>query len=99
MQNQIPRGPDNLYCPDWKKPMSRVCHTCPLWIQVRGKNPQTDAEIDAWNCAKAWLPTLLVENSQQTRQGAAATESLRNLLVLAQRERVKSIPITGGRIE
>ena len=31
---QIPRGPDNLFCPDWKKPMSKVCHTCPLWMKL-----------------------------------------------------------------
>lgn len=80
MTDQIPHGPAHLYCPDWKKPMSKVCHTCPLWVQMRGKNPNTGDDVDRWNCAKAFMPLLQVEIAKEVRQGAAATESFRNVI-------------------
>lgn len=61
--------------------MKRVCHKCPLWRQIRGRNPNTGQEIDEWNCSLAWLPTLLIEVAQQSRSGAAATEGFRNEMV------------------
>ena len=78
---QIPRGPENLYCPLWQKSMFKVCHTCPLWIQLRGKSSNTGMEVDEWVCSLASLPMLLIENAQQTRQAGAATESMRNEIV------------------
>lgn len=78
---QIPRGPDHLICPLHKKTMESVCHTCPLWTQLRGHNPNTGEDIDQWNCALAQLPLLLVETAMQVRQGAAATESFRNEVI------------------
>ncbi|AAS96173.1 hypothetical protein [Nitratidesulfovibrio vulgaris] len=54
---------------------------CALFTQLRGTHPQTGADIDEWGCSLAWLPVLLIENAQQVRQGAAATESLRNEMV------------------
>jgi hypothetical protein len=86
--NPIPRGPDHLYCPQWRKKMSAVCHTCPLWVQLRGRNPQTGDEVDSWQCSLASLPMLLIENAQQTRQNGAATESLRNELVSASKNTI-----------
>lgn len=61
--------------------MADVCHKCPLWTQVRGKDPQSNEEIDDWGCALGWLPILLIENAQQVRQAGAATESFRNEMV------------------
>jgi hypothetical protein len=81
MKRQIPHGDDDLNCPFSQKSMSAVCHKCPMWVQVRGKNPQSNEEIDQWNCSLALLPMLLIENAQQARQGAAATESFRNEMV------------------
>jgi hypothetical protein len=91
MQRQIPRGPENLYCPLHKASMDTVCHKCPWWQQVRGVNPNTGEEIDRWDCAVAFLPLLLIEAAQQARQGAAATESFRNhMLALATARHVSS---------
>lgn len=85
---QIPRGPDHLWCPYWRKKMSAVCHTCPHWIQLRGTNPNTGEHVDQWQCAIAALPLLMIENANQARQNGAATESMRNEMVrLAQRPR------------
>ena len=51
---------------------------CSWFTQIRGTHPQTGEEIDEWWCAVNWIPTLLIENSQQQRQTGAAVESLRN---------------------
>lgn len=45
---------------------------------MRGKNPNTGKDIDEWGCSITWLPLLLIENANQTRQAGAAIESFRN---------------------
>lgn len=78
---QIPPGPKELTCPLHQKSMAKVCATCPLWVQLRGTNPNTGQAIDQWQCSLAALPMLLIENAQQARQNGAATESMRNEIV------------------
>jgi hypothetical protein len=51
-----------------------------------GKNPNTGQEVSEWNCAVSWLPMLLIEGSQQTRQAGSAIESFRNEMVNAQKQ-------------
>ncbi len=46
-----------------------------------GKNPNTGEDINQFDCAVTWLPMLLIEGSQQTRQSGAAIESFRNEMV------------------
>lgn len=46
-----------------------------------GKNPNTGEEINRFDCAVSWLPMLLIEGSQQTRQAGSAIESFRNEMV------------------
>jgi hypothetical protein len=53
-------------------------HSCPKWVHVQGKNPNSGQPIDHYDCADAWVPVLLIENSQQQRQTGAAVESFRN---------------------
>lgn len=53
---------------------------CAWFSQLRGTNPNTGKEVDEWGCAVAWLPMLLVENSQMSRQTGAAVESFRNAM-------------------
>lgn len=61
--------------------MQKACieHQCKFYIMVQGKHPQTGADISHFDCTFAWLPILLIENSQQQRQTGAAVESLRNV--------------------
>lgn len=80
---QIPHADKGLMCPLHKQDMSKVCHKCPLWIKLRGQDPQSNEMFDHWNCALAWIPIMLVENSQQQRQTGAAVESFRNEMVKA----------------
>jgi len=54
---------------------------CAWFTQMRGTNPNTGKDVDEWGCAIAWLPVLLVENSQQQRHTGAAVESFRNEMV------------------
>ncbi|WP_210203753.1 hypothetical protein [Phyllobacterium sophorae] len=56
---------------------------CNWFTQIRGTNPNTGEPVDHWGCAVAWLPTLLIENAQQSRQQGAAIESFRNEMVKA----------------
>lgn len=55
-----------------------VQEKCMFWTHIRGKHPQTEADMDMHDCSIRWLPVLLIENAKETRQGAAAVESLRN---------------------
>ena len=51
---------------------------CSWFTQIRGTHPQTGEQIDEWGCSVNWIPTLLLDNSQQQRQTGAAIESFRN---------------------
>jgi len=69
-------------CPlDGFKPCRQ--HDCAWFMKVRGSNPNTGEEIDDYGCAIAWLPVMMIENSQQQRQTGAAVESFRNEMVKA----------------
>jgi hypothetical protein len=50
-------------------------------MKIRGNNPNTGEEIDDYGCSMAWLPVLMIENSQQQRSTGAAVESFRNEMV------------------
>lgn len=56
---------------------------CAWFMQLRGHNPNTGKEVDEFGCSMAWIPMLLVENSQMQRQTGAAVESFRNEMVRA----------------
>lgn len=56
---------------------------CAWFLKIRGSNPNTGEDVDDWGCAIAWLPVLMIENSQQQRQTGAAVESFRNEMVRA----------------
>jgi hypothetical protein len=54
---------------------------CAWFMKVVGSNPNTGKEIEEWGCSMAWLPIMMIENSQQQRQTGAAVESFRNEMV------------------
>ena len=56
---------------------------CQLWTNLRGRDPQTGVEVDRWGCADGFVPLLLVEIAQMSRQTGAAVESFRNEVVKA----------------
>jgi hypothetical protein len=65
-------------------------------MKIRGKDPQTSNEIEEWGCSMAWLPVLMIENSQQQRQTGAAVESFRNEMVKANEVSQKVLLATAG---
>ena len=66
-------------CPLWKAPCKE--HGCDWYIQMQGKNPNTGEQINKFGCAIAWLPILMIENSQQQRITAASVQDFRNHMV------------------
>lgn len=56
-------------------------HDCPKFVRITGMNPNTGTPEDKVGCVDSFLPLLMIENSQQQRQTAAAIESMRNALV------------------
>lgn len=93
---KTPHADEGTVCPLHKVDCSTVCHKCPWWTRVIGKNPQSDEMIDDWRCAVALLPMLLIEGSQQTRAAGAAVQTLRNELV-AGMERATTWRLTDAR--
>lgn len=82
------------FCPLIKKDCIGL--QCSWFTQVRGKHPQTGADVDEWSCAVTWLPILLIENSQQQRQTGAAVESFRNEMVNANHQTMQALLQTAG---
>lgn len=77
--------------------------TCPKFVTIRGRDPQTAVEADRHGCVDSFLPLLLIENAQVSRQTGAAVESFRNEVVKAneateqrQREALMAFAKTGG---
>lgn len=78
VSSEKPRAQKGMTCPTLGKDMSTVCHKCPLWIKILGKDPQSDETIEGWDCSWALLPIMLIENAQMQRHTGAAVESFRN---------------------
>jgi len=56
-----------------------VQHKCRFWIHVAGKDPQSFNQIDWFDCAIAWMPTLLIENAQMIRHNTASVDKTANI--------------------
>ena len=65
------------YCPLWRKKCVSVCHTCEFWDHVRGKHPQTNADVDHWACAIKMTVMLSIENTQAQRGTMASIDQFR----------------------
>ncbi len=81
METEKPRRKSGTICPFMNKDVSKVCHNCELYIQVKGIHPQTGETIDHWGCSISFLPMLMIENSKMQRETGAAVESFRNEMV------------------
>jgi hypothetical protein len=69
---------------------------CAWFMKLAGKNPNTGSDIEEWGCAVAWMPILILENSQQQRQTGAAVESFRNEMVRANENSQRVLLATAG---
>lgn len=59
---------------------------CPKFVSIKMQHPQTGEHVDKHGCVDAFLPLLLIEGAQMSRQAGAAVESLRNEIVKANDE-------------
>lgn len=59
---------------------------CRFWVIVQGQHPQTGEQTNTGDCAFAWQPILMIENSRVARGTSAAVESLRNESVTASQQ-------------
>ena len=64
----------------------QVLIRCPWYVKVRGKDPQGEEIFDEYRCSWSWIPILLIEGSQRTREAGAAIESFRNEMVEQNRD-------------
>lgn len=69
------------YCPLIKKDCIGL--KCAWFTRVQGFDKNTGKEVDEYQCAIAWMPMLMVENSGTQRETGAAVESFRNEMVRA----------------
>lgn len=68
--------------------LQKACieHQCKFFIHLLGNDPQTAKPLDKFDCAMAFIPILLIEGAQQSRQAGAAIESFRNEMVRGNQE-------------
>jgi hypothetical protein len=82
-------------CPlDGFKPCRQL--ECAWFMKIAGTNPNTGREVEDWGCSMAWLPMLMIENSQQQRSTGAAVESFRNEMVKNNEANQKVLLATAG---
>lgn len=86
-------SPKDDTCPLLRAPC--IEGKCKWWIHIRGKHPQSNAELDMPDCSIKWLPVLLIENAQEVRQAAAAVESTRNEQVRGVLALVQAVQVVG----
>lgn len=60
-----------------------IKYDCAKYVQINGVHPQTGENLADWRCSDAWMPILLIENSQMSRETGAAVESFRNEVLKA----------------
>jgi len=68
-------------CPlgcECEKATSDGIERCAWFVKLRGKDPQTGADIDEWRCSMAWQPLLMVEGNGLSMQTNASVQSMRN---------------------
>lgn len=76
--NWKPPATDGMYCPLWRKPTAKVCHTCALWVPIQGTHPQTGEPCNSWYCSFNAAVLTSIDAARASREGAATTQELRN---------------------
>ena len=51
---------------------------CAWFIKIEGTHPQSGQLIDSWDCAIAWQPVLMIEQSAQIRTVACSVQAAGN---------------------
>ena len=72
------KGP---FCPLIQKPC--IEHKCAWYANIQGKNPQTGATLDNWDCVISLIPFLQMETAKATHATQAATVEVRENITKA----------------
>ncbi|KKL48000.1 hypothetical protein LCGC14_2329920 [marine sediment metagenome] len=64
-----------------KKECSKLRDRCPKWLHFIGTDPNTGQPVDTFDCADRWIVRMQMDIVKEVRQGAAATESFRNVIL------------------
>jgi hypothetical protein len=88
---------NGTYCPLVKKDCLGL--QCAWFARVQGVDTNTGKQVDEYQCAIAWMPMLLIENSGQQRQTGAAVESFRNEMVRANEATTRALLASNSVIE
>ena len=75
-----PKGPTDMDCMFWQKPMSDVCHKCPMWTMVERTDPDGYKERN-WSCGFAFMVPILTETLQEAASSSIEINKLRNSVV------------------
>jgi hypothetical protein len=88
MEERTAECPLGAKCEEVKQENGKpVLYRCPWHVKVRGTDINTGEELDHWQCAIAWMPTLMINAANESRKGVAATESFRNEVMKTQQDR------------
>lgn len=72
--SQIP----DLDCPQWRKPMRKVCPRCPWWVKVEGTDPQTQQHRSEHMCAIPATFLAMIAVARNTNETTASVQNVRN---------------------
>ena len=56
-------------------------YRCAWYTKLKGKDPQSEEQVEEWGCAIAWMPLMQVEVAQMSRGVNESVSSLRNEVV------------------
>lgn len=82
---------DGLYCPLWRKPKHKVCHTCEFHSKIVGQNPiarfpgDTGEWIDKWGCTLSHQHLFQATAAKATADQTKELNELRNEVSTAAR--------------
>lgn len=74
-----PRRKPGMFCPLWRKDVSRVCHTCDWWSALPVKEVESSKVYDHWACAMNMQTIALRDIGAEVNGVQRATESFRNV--------------------
>ena len=90
MQHDVPRAKKGLICPQFRKDVSKVCHTCMWWTGLQWEDAHGQVH-HKWQCAMVMTALTNVDVAKAALGTQAATESFRNEMVVR-----SGIPPLGG---
>ena len=74
-------------------------YVCRWWTHIVGKDPQSEKQIDWFDCAIAWLPTIGIEQSQMIRQNSSGLDKTANVIFEALNPKTQQKILQGSEVK